>query len=644
MLSHDKLVLILMCTCVLLLALLPISAGVTTRVSVASVGTQANGDSLYPAISGDGRFSVFCSGAPNLVPGDTNGYRDVFVHDRQTGQTTRVSVASDGTQANRDSGSPSISSDGRCVAFGSYAFNLVAGDTNWTWDIFVHDRQTGQTTRVSVASDGAQASVYTYGQGSRLPAISADGRYVAFLSDAYNLVLGDTNYTWDVFVHDRQTGQTTRVSVSSSGMQGNADSWRPTMSADGRCVGFASRASNLVTDDTNGNWDGFVHDRQTGVTERISVSTEGAQASAGMDQVSVSADGRYAAFYSGASNLVPSDTNGVTDVFVRDRQIGQTTRVSVASEGAQGNDYSYVPVISSDGRYVAFYSNASNLVPGDTWRYDVFVHDRQTGRTTMASAASDGVRGNAESGHDGLSISADGRYVAFESVASNLIPVDTNGYGDIFVRDRWSVHETKAVADGQVAVLSGNTITGSLTGAFYAEDADRASGIKVSWAGAVTEGDRYRVDGTLDTDENGERYINASNVRRIDALPVVPLYLRTDFLGGAENGYNAGTGAGQQGITGAFSMNNIGLFIRALGKVTQKGSDYLYVDDGAGLLDGTLTGAEENVGVRVICNPTGYDTGDPVEAIGISSCFQSPSGLARRILTRRPEDLRKITP
>ena len=344
------------------------AASDTTRASVASDGAQGNSDSYYPSISADGRYVAFQSDASNLVSGDTNGSPDVFVHDRQSGQTKRVSVASDGTQG---SGSyPSISADGRYVAFMSAASNLVSGDTCCS-DIFVHDRQSGQTTRVSVASDGTQGN-----SGSEYPSISADGRYVAFRSYASNLVSGDTNGAVDIFVHDRQSGQTERVSVASDGVQGNDYSSYLSISADGRYVAFRSSASNLVSGDTNGYWDIFVHDRQSGGTTRVSLASDGAQGNYGSSYPSISADGRYVAFMSAASNLVSGDTC-CSDIFVHDRQSGQTTRVSVASDGAQGNNHSWYPSISADGRYVAFHSYASNLVSGDTNSApDVFVHDR----------------------------------------------------------------------------------------------------------------------------------------------------------------------------------------------------------------------------------------------------------------------------
>jgi Tol biopolymer transport system component len=406
--------------------------GITTRVSVASDGSQGDYYSYLPSISADGRYVAFVSRANNLVDGDTNGFIDVFVHDRQTGQTTRVSVASGGEQGDRGSSNPSISADGRYLAFESEARNLVDNDTNGRSDVFVHDRQTGQTTRVSISTGGDQAN-----DASMDPSISADGRYVSFLSRANNLVDNDTNGMLDIFVHDRQTGQTTRVSVASSGEEGDLGAGaRPSISADGRYVAFASSARNLVDNDTNDMLDIFVHDQQTGQTTRVSVASDGEQGNDNSYAPSVSADGRYVAFASYADNLVTGDTNDRVDIFVRDRQTGQTTRVSVASNGEQGDRSSSYPSISADGRYVVFYSEARNLVAGDTnFRLDVFVHDRQTGETTRVSIASNGDQGNDDVDYFS-SISADGRYAAFASKANNLVSGDTNGVRDVFVHDR----------------------------------------------------------------------------------------------------------------------------------------------------------------------------------------------------------------
>ncbi|MCB8951867.1 MAG: PD40 domain-containing protein [Ardenticatenales bacterium] len=380
-------------------------------------------------MSADGRYVAFTSDAGNLVNGDTNDETDIFVYDRQTRQISRVSVASDGAQANGISQLPAISADGRYVAFVSAASNLVIGDTNW-FDVFVHDRQTGQTTLVSVASDGTQANDL-----STATAISGDGRYVAFESKASNLVPNDTNGWDDIFVHDRQTGQTVRVSVASDGTQANGNSEKPAISADGRYVAFQSWATNLVDNDNNGIGDVFVHDRLTGETTRVSVASDGTEANSLVYAPAISGNGQLVAFNTDASNLVDNDTNNKVDVYVHDRQTGQTSRISVTSDGAEGDDHSHEPALSFDGRYVAFQSNATNLIDNDTnGVYDVFVHDRQTGQTIRVSLTYGGTEANGDSVLS--SISADGRYVAFTSFASNLVRGDFNGYFDIFVRDR----------------------------------------------------------------------------------------------------------------------------------------------------------------------------------------------------------------
>jgi Tol biopolymer transport system component len=407
----------------------PSPDGTTIRVSVASGGTQGNGHSYHPSISADGRYVAFASNASNLVSGDTNGASDIFVHDRVTDSTERVSVSSGGTQGNGNSYNPSISVDGRYVAFNSKASNLVGGDTNGNWDIFVHDRVTDSTERVSVSSDGTQGNGNSYN-----PSISVDGRYMAFESLASNLVSGDTNGASDIFVHDRVANSTERVSVSSDGTQGNGYSCYPSISADGTDVAFASDASNLVSGDINGNWDIFVRDQVTDSTERVSVSSDGTQGNGYSCYPSISAGGTYVAFMSEASNLVSGDTNGASDVFVHDRVTSSTERASVSSDGTQGNRSSYSSSISADGTYVAFASEASNLVSGDTnGASDVCVHDRATGSTERASVSSDEMQGNGHSKWP--SISADGRYVAFESLASNLVNGDTNGASDVFVHD-----------------------------------------------------------------------------------------------------------------------------------------------------------------------------------------------------------------
>lgn len=410
----------------------------TEKVNVSPSGAEADLPSEEPAISADGRWVAFTSSATNLVPGDPTEpgmvISKVFVRDRLKHITELVSATFSG-QVGWGSHAPSISADGRYVAFHSLE-SIVPEKTRFGWDVYVRDRVTGKTEWVSVAADGTEAN-----SDSNLPSISADGRYVAFSSGATNLVPGDTNGYDDVFVRDRLTHRTTLVSVASSGAQANGSSaypfiGAPSISADGRYVAFISYASNLVAGDTNNFADVFVRDRVAKKTERVSVAFNGAQANAPLIEStpSISADGRYVAFSSLARNLVPGDTTNTSDVFVRDRATKTTERVSVASSGAQGNDHSFQPSLSANGRFVAFSSAASNLVAGDTNGFpDVFVRDRVTKKTERVSSASDGAQGDRSSFDP--SINANGRYVGFYSDA-DLVPGLPNEYGDIYVRDR----------------------------------------------------------------------------------------------------------------------------------------------------------------------------------------------------------------
>jgi WD40 repeat protein len=410
----------------------PATAGAQaiTRVSVDSSGNEGDHNSSSLAISADGRFVAFEDYSTNLVPGDTNGVEDIFVHDLATGVTERVSVDSTGAQANDYSAQPAISSDGRYVAFLSLASNLVSGDTNATGDIFLRDRVTGSTVRVSVDSSGAQGNDY-----SAAPSLSADGQVIAFGSYSSNLVAGDTNGYPDVFLHDMATGVTELVSDDSSGAQGNSYTYAyfNGLSDDGQVVVFESLATNLVANDTNGKRDVFVHDRSTGVTERVSVDTSGTQGNQDSENGVLSGDGRVVAFESVATNLVSGDTNSSTDVFVHDRSSGVTERVSVDSSGIEGYSGSYNASISADGTVVGFDSGSTNLVANDTnLQWDAFVHDRNAGKTERVSITDLGVQGDESSGSPELS--ADGLTVAFGSGATNLVPDDHNDAGDVFVR------------------------------------------------------------------------------------------------------------------------------------------------------------------------------------------------------------------
>jgi Tol biopolymer transport system component len=415
----------------------------TERVSVDSSGGQGNGNSglsdpghyvdMGATICADGTVVAFASDATNLVAGDTNQKSDVFVHDRTTGATERVSVSSSGAEGDRNSVFPSLSADGIVVAFASDATTLVAGDTNQTTDVFVRDRATGTTERISVDSAGNEAN-----GPSTTASCSADGQLVAFVSKASNLVAGDTNGGYDAFVHDRATGVTERISVSTAGAQGNGNTFSVSLSADGRFVVFSSLATNLVAGDTNGVEDVFVRDRSAGTTERVSVDSSGMQGdgdSFSSYSPSISADGSVVVFTSFAANLVAGDTNGVYDVFVHDRSTGITERESVSSSGEQAHDYSSSPSLSADGQVVAFESFADNLVANQRrFQMDVFVHDRSDGTTELVSVDPSGADCNSYSFYP--SIAADGQLVLFDSMATNLVPGDSNGFCDVFVRTR----------------------------------------------------------------------------------------------------------------------------------------------------------------------------------------------------------------
>ena len=445
----------------------PALAQTTTKVSVSSNGVPGNGASHTVSFSADGRYVAFASHSDNLVPGDTASIEDVFVRDRQTGTTERVSVSSGETPGNGWSSFPSISADGRYVAFMSAASNLVSADDNFAADIFVRDRSSQTTERVSVSSDGVEAH-----RASLMPSISADGRYVAFSSAAANLVRADTNFVFDVFIRDRQSGTTERVSVDSTGAQGNGpSSFTSTMalSADGRYVVFQSSASNLVPVDTYGfSDDVFLRDRHTGTTEIVNIDANGAQGNAGGSAATLSANGRYVAFQTG-SYLVAGDTNGDTDVYVRDRRSKTIERVSVNTAGEQGNNQTVgLPSISSDGRFVVFGSNAHNLFPTDTNGSvtDILLRDRVAGTTERVSLGWSGAQATLYSWS--AFVSSDGRYVAFDSDGDNLVPEDTNVSRDVFVRDRIGGSSFTSLCDpasgGVIGCPCGNPPAGSARG------------------------------------------------------------------------------------------------------------------------------------------------------------------------------------
>lgn len=350
--------------------------GQTTLVSKDSNGVQGNGASGAPDISADGRYVLFQSLASNLVPGDTNAAPDIFRHDRLTGTTIRVSVGDAGQQAVWATNG-SISGDGRYVAFQSPDNALVTGDADPSDDIFLRDCASNTTVLVS------------HGTGSvatrQNPRISSDGNFVVFDTPAYDLVPGDINAHGDVFVWSRTTGAITLVSQSTTGAAGNGDSSNAVLSADGRYVAFMSYATNFFVGDTLAA-DIFVHDRVLGTTTCVSTGLAGQLANNGSSAASISGDGRFVTFRSLASNLVSSDTNNQFDIFVRDLATATTSRASVTAAGAQAGSASDNGRISRDGRWVVFQSSASNIVVPDSNGGIVDVYLRDTGAIASALA------------------------------------------------------------------------------------------------------------------------------------------------------------------------------------------------------------------------------------------------------------------
>lgn len=407
--------------------------GATQRVTQSALGVQQDSDAYFPSISYDGRWIAFDSTASNLVPGDSNGLIDGFLVDRWNGTVARITVSSLGAQANDTAGDVFISGDASAIAFDSLASNLVPLDLNGTVDTFVHVRATGVTERVSVDSAGVEGNGPSF-----IPSLSADARHVAFRSKATNLTAGDTNAKDDCFVRDRLLGTTERVSVSSSGVQGNGHSNEPELSGDGRYVVFQSHAANFDGLDANGLADLYLRDRLLATTVLVSRTPAGSAGNGESINAVISHDGARIAFESSAEDLAP-DGNGLRDAFVWERATGLCARVSKGVGGAQPNGDSYLACISPDGRWVGFYSDASNLVVGDTnGQTDFFVVDLTTGSLQRESVSSGGAQGSATAGGGatfaGLSWGA--RVAVFESQHSNLVPLDLNSSRDIFARER----------------------------------------------------------------------------------------------------------------------------------------------------------------------------------------------------------------
>jgi Tol biopolymer transport system component len=455
--------------CGLLTVSAPAFAETTTLLSTTTQGTSANGASDRPAISADGRYVAFQSSATNLITTDTNGRSDIFLLDRQSGSLTRVNKGTGGAESNADSEVPAISANGRFVAFESTSTNLVSGDSNLVRDIFVYDTLTAATVRVSVASNGTQGN----GDSFR-PQLSSDGRYVAFVSDSTVLAMGDSNGVADIFLHDRDpdgnglfdegNGTTERASLNVGGSQLTTASDFPSISSDGRYVSFTSGSGV------------YVYDRMDDSTQSLVPLSNGTSTF-----TSISSDGRYVAFASAATNLVTGDANGFIDVFVHDRTLATTILASLSQSELQPAADSSAPVISADGRYVAFVTEATSLTTrtfstrvafdavsgatgggggtGTAKTYYVYRRDLQLGSTVRASSAYGGATPSGTS--ENPAINSDGTLIAFVSPAGNLTCAsDSNLTDDVFLRDLRS-----STATGSCGT-TGTTTTSSGGGAF----------------------------------------------------------------------------------------------------------------------------------------------------------------------------------
>jgi hypothetical protein len=415
---------------------LPAAARPATRlISLPANGDPANGDSNDATLSDSGRYVAYDSDANNLSNRDDNSYTNVFVHDRGTGRNHLVSVRSNGGAANGSSADAQISGNGRYVCFQSDAPNLSNGDSDLYRDVFVHDRRTGQTRVVSIASNGDEAE-----QGSEDCSISDSGRYVAFQSQSDNFFPGSGDDAYmNVFVHDLETGRTRLMSKTSGGDPGDDYSESASISGNGMRVAFESGADNLASGNTIIGI--FVHDRRTGSTRLVSRATNGDPADDESYDPAMS-DARFVAFESYAHNLSAADDNNDLDVYVRDLETGKTRLASKRSDGTVADGFSTNPGLSGNGRFVVFRSDAANLSDrdDDTYGNDIFVHDRKTRRTRLVSIRTDGDPADGESNNPEASghrtVSETGAWVVFDSDADNLSNRDHDDYTDVFVRGR----------------------------------------------------------------------------------------------------------------------------------------------------------------------------------------------------------------
>lgn len=425
----------------------------TTTQKTTCVTPNANADSTDPAISADGRFIVFSTRATNLIGNDTNNASDIYLVDRdvdgngifdeQPYSFERISVTSSGSEAHGASVAPSISDDGSLVLFLSAASDLVTNDKNKSWDAFLRDRAAGTTTRVDVSTAGTEAA-----NGCLECDLSGDGKTVVFASASSNLVTGDNNGFADVFLLDLIAGTTTRISFGIKGTESNGASSliQHSVSRDGGRVAFTSAASNLDSHDGRAGRDVFVYDRGPGTITMVDFDSGGVQADGECYAATISTDGTKIAFTGLADNLTSNDNNRWNDVFVRDTVAGTTTCLSKTAAGATGDWMSLFVVLNGDGTKAAFSSVADDIV-NNGWSdgyQNVYFADLGAATVQYASAVPAGETNGPSISGDPSQVSgswpnqcsADGRWIVFESGATNLVADDYNGASDVFVCDR----------------------------------------------------------------------------------------------------------------------------------------------------------------------------------------------------------------
>ncbi len=419
----------------------PVPIDYPALISQNTSGEVGQSASDWPVVSADGRYVAFESLAQDLITYDYNYAQDIFVRDMQLGKTVRVSLGPSGQASNDECRDADISADGRYVVFTSIGTNMISGVTDGSAQVFLRDRDVSGSGTYDTAGNVQSYVVseslvgITGNDNSGHASVSNDGNLIAFESDAGNLVSGDSNNFSDILVKNMSTGAVERISVGLEGAEPDGNSRYPAISSDGRYVVFVSYASNLVEDDTNLVSDIFIYDRQTDTMERISTASDGTESNGQSLWPSISADGRYVAYHSEASNLVIGDTNALPDSFLRDTYTDTTTRLSVSESGQQANGESIYARISGDGSTVVYQSQATNLVSGtDEALERVYAWNRATGEVLLVSVNSSGQQAAGASYNAAASYTGD--LIAFVSDATNLTINDDNGARDVFLQQR----------------------------------------------------------------------------------------------------------------------------------------------------------------------------------------------------------------